>query len=43
MEAGRIIEEGSHAELLAIPNGAYQRFYSLQDSSGVEARGARHE
>lgn len=37
MEAGRIIEQGSHAELLAIPNGAYRRFYGLQGDRNIEA------
>lgn len=35
MEAGRIIEEGSHAELLAIRNGAYNRFYRFQGDRGL--------
>ncbi|WP_027230849.1 ABC transporter ATP-binding protein [Phyllobacterium sp. UNC302MFCol5.2] len=30
MEAGRVVEEGVHASLLAIPNGVYARFYQLQ-------------
>lgn len=37
MEAGRIIEQGSHAGLLKIANGAYKRFYSLQDHRGLNA------
>lgn len=36
MEAGRIIEQGTHVELLAIPNGAYQRFYNLQSDRSIE-------
>jgi ATP-binding cassette subfamily B protein len=30
MEAGRVVEEGVHATLLARPNGVYARFYQLQ-------------
>ncbi|MEK1890608.1 MAG: ABC transporter ATP-binding protein, partial [Phyllobacterium sp.] len=30
MEAGRVVEEGVHTSLLAIPNGVYARFYQLQ-------------
>jgi len=30
MEAGRVVEEGVHDSLLAIPNGVYARFYQLQ-------------
>lgn len=30
MEAGRVVEEGSHAELLAVHNGIYQRFFRFQ-------------
>lgn len=36
MEGGRIIEQGTHLELLAIPNGAYQRFYNLQSDRSIE-------
>lgn len=36
MEAGRIIEQGTHKELLAISNGAYQRFYRLQGDRNLE-------
>jgi len=32
---GRIVEQGTHAELIARPNGAYRRLWSLQ--SGAEA------
>lgn len=34
MEAGQIVEEGSHSELITIQNGIYARFYQLQ--SGTE-------
>ena len=30
MEAGRIAEQGTHAELMAIERGLYRRFYELQ-------------
>lgn len=30
MEAGNIVEEGRHAELITIENGIYARFYQLQ-------------
>lgn len=30
LEAGRVVERGSHAELVARPNGAYRRFVDLQ-------------
>jgi len=30
LEAGRVVEEGTHAELLADPAGAYARFYRFQ-------------
>ncbi|ATU93320.1 ABC transporter ATP-binding protein [Phyllobacterium zundukense] len=30
MEAGRVVEEGVHETLLALPNGVYARFYQLQ-------------
>ncbi|EBW2353216.1 ABC transporter ATP-binding protein [Salmonella enterica subsp. enterica serovar Enteritidis] len=36
MEAGRIIEQGSHAELLVITNGAYQRLYRFQGGIAVD-------
>jgi ABC-type multidrug transport system fused ATPase/permease subunit len=36
VEAGRIVEEGSHEELMARPGGAYRRFVELQ-SRGAEA------
>ncbi len=34
MEAGRVVEEGRHDDLLAIPNGVYARFYQLQSGKG---------
>lgn len=36
MEAGRVIEEGTHDELLANPQGTYARFYRLQNKKGLE-------
>lgn len=35
MEAGRVIEQGSHDKLLHIPNGVYARFYRLQGDKGL--------
>lgn len=32
MEAGHIVEEGRHAELVTIENGVYARFYQLQSA-----------
>src|SRR5690606_23006419 len=34
MEAGRVVEEGRHDDLIAIPNGVYARFYQLQSGNG---------
>ena len=39
MESGRVVEEGRHDELLAIPNGVYARFYKVQ--SARESRSLR--
>lgn len=36
MEAGRVIEEGTHDELLANSQGTYARFYRLQNKKGLE-------
>ncbi|KYB46069.1 hypothetical protein AB664_27110 [Brucella anthropi] len=30
MEAGHVVEEGRHNDLITIPNGVYARFYQLQ-------------
>jgi subfamily B ATP-binding cassette protein MsbA len=35
LEAGRVVEEGSHARLLESPVGVYARFYSLQAERGT--------
>ncbi|MBX8803487.1 ABC transporter ATP-binding protein, partial [Ochrobactrum sp. MR28] len=32
MEAGNIVEEGRHADLISIENGIYARFYQLQSA-----------
>ena len=39
MEAGRIVEQGNHEQLLAA-GGAYHRLYSAQFSGGVEEEGS---
>ena len=33
MEAGHVVEEGRHADLINIPNGVYARFYQLQSGN----------
>ncbi len=40
MEAGSIIEEGTHEQLLAITNGIYARFYTMQTARGETPDGA---
>lgn len=40
MEAGSIIEEGTHEQLLAITNGVYARFYTMQTARGETPDGA---
>ena len=40
LEAGRLVEQGSHAELAARPGGAYRRFLELQAPDGAQASGA---
>jgi len=35
LEAGRLVEEGTHAELAVRPGGAYRRFLELQDGGGA--------
>ena len=37
MERGQIAEEGTHAQLLAHPNGIYAHLYALQQGSGKPA------
>lgn len=37
MEAGNIVEEGRHADLISIENGIYARFYQLQAAPEAEA------
>lgn len=37
MEAGNIVEEGRHADLITIENGIYARFYQLQAAPESEA------
>jgi ATP-binding cassette subfamily B protein len=36
MEAGNIVEEGRHADLITIENGVYARFYKLQSAPQSE-------
>lgn len=36
LEAGHLIEEGSHTELIANPNGVYRRFYQMQGGRGLD-------
>jgi ATP-binding cassette subfamily B protein len=41
LEQGRLMEEGSHKELMAKPDGVYARFYRMQgegpeDGAGLE-------
>ena len=38
LDAGRIVETGTHDELMALPNGAYQRFANLQEASAQAVR-----
>ncbi|QPC88550.1 ATP-binding cassette domain-containing protein [Mesorhizobium sp. NBSH29] len=35
LDVGRLVEEGTHAQLLADPHGVYARFYRLQDDKGL--------
>lgn len=35
LEAGRVAEQGTHAELLALPGGLYARFHRLQNEKGL--------
>jgi ABC-type multidrug transport system fused ATPase/permease subunit len=37
VDAGRIVESGSHAELMARPAGAYRRFVELQARGAPDA------
>lgn len=36
MEAGRVIEQGTHSELIANAHGTYARFHRLQNQKGLE-------
>jgi ATP-binding cassette subfamily B protein len=36
LEAGRLVEEGTHLELTANPHGVYARFHRLQSGNGLE-------
>jgi ATP-binding cassette subfamily B protein len=35
LEAGRLVEEGTHASLMAQPHSVYARFHNLQGASGL--------
>ena len=43
MEAGRIIEQGDHATLLAMPDGVYNRLYRFQLSKAEEDAGRQDD
>ena len=36
LHEGRVVEEGSHQALLAVPNGVYARFYRLPSEKGLQ-------
>ena len=40
MKEGRVAEEGSHEELMAIPNGIYRRTFEIQSASAEEGESA---
>ncbi len=35
LDHGRLVEEGTHADLLAVPHGVYARFHRLQSDKGL--------
>jgi ATP-binding cassette subfamily B protein len=35
LEQGRVVEQGTHAQLMADPNGVYARFYRFQGDKGL--------
>ena len=35
LDHGRLVEEGTHADLLAVPHGIYARFHRLQSDKGL--------
>lgn len=39
LDHGRIVEDGTHAQLMAIPGGRYRTLRELQDTSGGETAG----
>lgn len=45
MELGRVIERGTHEQLIALPAGAYRRIYDVQfqdrDQEAQQAEGSR--
>jgi hypothetical protein len=40
LSEGRIIEQGTHAELVALPGGKYSELYRLSAQGYVEAEGS---
>ena len=42
MDKGRVVEEGSHKELMARPNGLYARLHQMGQASTL-GTGDRHE
>lgn len=35
LEQGRVVEQGKHSELLAVPNGVYRRYHAMQGGAGL--------